>query len=424
MANIIPLPTPTFNGIQPQTQGPAFGLANSIDALFNAYQQAKVQNALLPGQVQAQDLANQGAQFGQDVASNQYMAANGGFNPAQVGQGFNDLQNGQGQPSQSLYAPQQAPQGSGVPQMQPQGQPQAPQGGPGAVQGGPGLFGHATAADAAAHLMQIAQASQRMGAETAQAGLEDTQAKSFKTNEEARRAQIENGILGGNGGASGLAGAVEKSMREGKMAPDALNGLRGDMGQMLRLGITGDMARAGDNVVALQNAADKSNTTAKAEGGPEFQAKIRTARSIIADANVLKDISASLKSSDYQLINKFGLAVAAQKGSVAAQELLDQSNIVADRFQALIGGGSDAKLELGQNLFSAAKTDKQLARGIARISESLNNYASSLSGKGTTASDIVPAGKDSRDANAIIKEGLSSGKSRAEIKAELKAAGH
>lgn len=404
MANIIPLPTPTFNGQVQNTGLNGYHLPASIDNLFQMYQEGKLREQ----QLQAGQQQMEAGQAG-------FRLQNQGLSPQDVNQYLPQAM--QPAPMQgSLYSPQGQPQRGGplspmdAQTAMQQGAYQPPQEDPRV-----GVLRNIMAM----HLQGAQLGAAKQGAE-----LQKTQEEAWKYGAETQKLNTENAIMGG-GVDGGLRGNITGGIQSGKLPPDILNGLRGDMGQMLRLGVTGDLAAQGTNVVGLQNAVDKSNATAKYEGGPDVQGKVRTAQSIIADANELKNMSASMKDSDYQLINKYGLQIAAQKGSVPAQEILDQAKLVADRFQAMIGGGSDAKLELGLDLFNAAKTHKQLARGVARMSESLNNYSSSLQGKGTKESTLAPAsGGVNSAATTIIQNGLKAGKSRDQIKAELKAAGH
>ncbi len=371
MANIIPLPTTTF-------QAPGFvkpndysGLASSIDSLFTAYQQGQSRSA----QLQALQAQTQGVQNANATNTANFQANNSGLTPQRFSAGLDQ--------AQSFYAQPQNQAQPATPFLSPDpnsGQPAQP---------APNL----PAGDAATafHVMQLHLMAQGLSAQEAQAQLANTLATGEKTQAETQKLQNENNLLSGS---DGIVGNLTKQIRAGNMAPDFLNSMgRGDLANSVKLGVVGNLAANGDPVQALQNVADKSHATATYEGGPEVQGKVRTAKSISADANVLGDLASKLGKNDWQVVNKLGLAVAAQRGNVPAQEILDQAKLVADRFQALVGGGSDAKLELGLNLFDAAKTPAQLQRSVARVNESLGNYSSSLQGQGTKKSDIPDANK-------------------------------
>ncbi len=422
MANIIPLPNFQFQGAPSPAGTAGYNLAGSIDDLFSQYQKAQqskalvnqygLQNQALQNQLSTQpQLLQSQLQGSQDqVAMGQAndRIALGGLTPQRFNAGIDA--------AQSFYAQPQN-------QAQPGGQflsPQPSSDQPQAAQQAPGDAGTAF------HVMQLHLMAQGLSAQEAQAQLANTlaQASEHQAGADYQRAQAN--MLGGEGG--GAIGNIANAIRNKTMTPDqgfgAVSSRNGTA-----LALANNLATSGTDAQGLQNAADKNTATAKYEGGPDVQGKVRTAQSITSDANVLKDLSANLKSSDWQIVNKYGLAIAAQKGSVPAQEILDQAKLVADRFQALVGGGSDAKLELGLNLFDAAKTPAQITRSVARVNESLANYASSLKGNGTSESKIAPsiksgAGAIDPGAAAIIQSGLKAGKSREQIKASLKAAGH
>lgn len=367
MAQPLQFQAPNF--VQPKEFS---GIANSIDSLFDNYYRTKQ----MQQQSQLTKLQIAGAQNQQAAQSFDFAAQNQGLTPQRANAALALGQSG----FQGAAAPGNPVQAQAVNDLQ-------------TVQ----------------HILALHQQSQQLGAQQAQAGLIEAQGKARESNVKANLlgapllpGQAEMGAPSGIGG-NVISGTVDQ-MERGNLAPNSLMDAAG-RDPLLRLAMQNEANKRGLNEVGLQNQADKTNAMAKYEGGEAVQGKVRTARSIVSDATVLKDLVGKLGSSDYQLINKYGLAVAAQKGSVAAQEILDQSNLVADRFQGLIGGGSDAKLELGQHLFSAAKTDKQLARGVARMAESLNNYSLSLQGKPMQDANLPDAAAAERGGPKPVNRG-------------------
>ena len=387
-------------------------IPQSIDALFSAYQQERMQEQQMQlGQVQLAGAQSQlaGSQLDQRMQYGGMSAAEALPLMAQASQPQSMVPTqptplmGPSQAPQSLYMPQQTqqrpmaapPQGAAPQFYQPQQEDPRSQMQPVAEDSKVGFL---------RQLMGMHMQGQQLGAMQQVAGLQKTQAEGAKAEAEASLAGAQVGLLNGS---EGVVNHYVDQIKSGKMTLDDLGSLgRGDVANAIKVSVGNALAAQGVNTNALSNQQSKNKATATYEGGPDVQGKARTASSIISDANTLKALSTSLGKDSYQAINKLGLEVAAQRGDVKAQELLDQAKLVADRFQALVGGGSDAKLELGLSLFSAAKTPAQIERGIARMTESLQNYSSSLQGKPMTASGDAPKTSAGGMVSVVSPEGI------------------
>jgi hypothetical protein len=124
----------------------------------------------------------------------------------------------------------------------------------------------------------------------------------------------------------------------------------------------------------------------------------------------LQQLSKQVSPDSWKIINEYGVKLAAQKGDPGAQELMDVSSAISDEFQAMIGGGSNAKLELGMHLFDLAKKPESVARVVNFMKQNLQNRADALLGKPPTG-PIKSLPANPTDSTSLqIKQDYQSGK--------------
>lgn len=173
---------------------------------------------------------------------------------------------------------------------------------------------------------------------------------------------------------------VAMAMLEGRMAPSQLPGFGQNSLKAQALARAFQINPKFSPQEAELNFKGKTAETSF-EHGQGAQKPARLMKSLLPTIDYLQQLSDGIPSTEIKLINRLGLAGAAAAGSAQAQEIIDASNIVADEFQAMIGGGSNAKLELGMNLFESSKTPEQLRRTLANVKANLVNRSNALTGQ-------------------------------------------
>lgn len=241
------------------------------------------------------------------------------------------------------------------------------------------------------------QAAMALGVQKTQSELGKEQADTRAANAKAAHDEFINGLLGGapgqpgagapaagEGGGLGSGGnliqRVVAAVKSGQITPGQADEYM-SRNPDAHLAYLSELTKQGVDVKSLELANKKQQATAQFEGGSDVQKPARLMRSLVPSLDYLQKIATERGPSDYKLINKYGLKLAAEKGDPTAQEILDVANATADEYQAMIGGGSDAKLELGFHLFDTAKNGPQIARTVNFVKQNLANRANALEGK-------------------------------------------
>lgn len=190
------------------------------------------------------------------------------------------------------------------------------------------------------------------------------------------------GALAGSPAPQNLVQQVASEVAAGRIAPNQADDYLG-RNPLAHLAYVRELSSRGLDVAKLQLDFDRNKATASFEGGEGAQKPARLMRSLLPSLDYLDQLSKEVSPDNLKIINKYGIKLAAEKGDAKAQELMSVSQAIADEFQAMIGGGSNAKLELGLNLFDTAKTPEQIARTTNFVRQNLANRADALLGKET-----------------------------------------
>lgn len=233
-----------------------------------------------------------------------------------------------------------------------------------------------------ANAMKEFQAQKEAQMQSAALSGEKTRAEIGKTKSEAA---INNMFTDSAGGGTGGLDAWSKTLRSdveaGRKSPSQAQSEASRLGPNGMGRLIVDKALAGLDQTTLEANYHKKTATAGFEGGEGAQKPARLMKSLIPSLDYLGQISKDMGNDNWKVINKYGIKVAAERGDSKAQEMLDASSAISDEFQAMIGGGSNAKLELGMHLFESSKTPEQLARSINFVKQNLNNRSEALLGK-------------------------------------------
>jgi hypothetical protein len=394
-------------------------LPKSIDDLFTAYGRGKIQG------LQAQALQSQidAQRQSQATARAGFAMQNGGLTPEDVNTFLPQAMGPQPttlppgmmpgpQPSPFQYQPGQS---GPVPYQQPN-EPPTGLGQPQPVQEDPRVT-------TLRGIMRMHLQGAQIGAAQQVAGLQKTQAEGQKLSAEAGLAESQIRMLDGGGGAGSVIDNYVNQIKSGKMTYDDLSNLgRGEIANAIRTGVSNALASQGVNTNALSNQQSQAKSLATGAALP-----LANTKSLQSALDVLESLNQDTPRESLQLINKLGLQVAAERGDRAANRLLGQAGLVSDMFQANFGQGSDKKLELAQSLANPKQTSSQLSDTINMVKADMRNRVTALGGgqgmehpKFADAGNRVNVGDRARQ---IITEGTRSGKSREQIKSELKAAG-
>lgn len=188
--------------------------------------------------------------------------------------------------------------------------------------------------------------------------------------------------------------AVKWGISNGLAAPEDLSA-RGPRSQVIADGLMGrqdfqdwyksqtpgsvSLPNFNPTSAAAGRAGARAGETFRQGGGA--QSKVSVAKALLPQLEVLRGLNDKMNRSDFQVINKIGIEAAAQGGNELAQQMLTQTNLIADQAQAMLGVGSDAKLAMIQKLLSAGQTKEQLSNAIDLTQLDFVNRAHSFEGK-------------------------------------------
>lgn len=269
-----------------------------------------------------------------------------------------------------------------------------------------------------AHLRSgINQIRQQRQAQMAESGatLAKTQAETAKTQSEAALNGVFTGAAGVGGGQGGGLDAWASQLRDdvqsGRKAPSQAQAEASRLGPNGMGRLIVDKALAGLDQASLEANFKGKEAGATLENSAAIQVPARLQKSLMPSFDYLDTISQNADKSQYQLINKHGIAIAASMGDRMAQHLQDVSNAISEEFAANLGGtGSDAKLHLGMSLFDKAKTPEQIHDAVTFMKHNAINRSEAYLGKEPSAIPI-PAqfGGASQNAPAAPAVGAQEG---------------
>lgn len=144
--------------------------------------------------------------------------------------------------------------------------------------------------------------------------------------------------------------------------------------------------------------------TLEAPASPGIYKSIQLAKSLVPQIDLAAQAAQAVSSGNIQSINRLKSAIGIEFGSTDWSALQDYANGIADEFQAQIGQGSDAKLNLAQRMISTAKSPTQLLTGLRIIQNISKSRAQALSGQTPTVESIVgpQQGRNSNSNDALL----------------------
>jgi hypothetical protein len=431
----------------PQFQIPAFvhaqdysGIGKSIDDLFSAYAQGKLQaQQLALGQTQ---LA--AAQQQQQGAEASFRLANGGLSPQEVNQYLPQAMQPRGMvPSQPITP--------GLPQSQAQppvlnsvmAQPDALTAPVPGVQQAPQPVSMQPAVEdpklaTVRAILAMHQQSNQLGAAQQVAGLQKTQAEAQKAGAEAGLTQAQVALLGGTGN---VVDSFINQMKSGNATLDDLSNFgRGDVANAIREGVMAKASSMGLDTNALANQQTKNKATATLQGdrGQVIGASAGTLEDLLNQAAPLVK---QLNPSQLQAVNDaYSKGLKSVKNDPTATKFLTYMSEARGKYAQVLALGNapseqdkEAAAEsIGRGLgpdaydamheavsFAANSTHKRfMGQGFNEEAPKGSPDIVKAGGKASAPPPVTPA------AAAIIKAGLAKGLDRAAIKAQLQAAGH
>ncbi len=365
---LIPPPQPTFSApsfVQPRTY-PGL-LPQSIDALFNNYQQSKLMQAqtanaqmqglLVKRQAEGVEAANiQGsADFAlqhmglspQDVTQNigaamrpppAYGAPAPGSMYATPVQQQPIVQNGaipQPGADMSTQPPAPAPQ----PQMVQPGAPQPAQ------QGAPQQPQEDSKVTTLRNIMMMHLQGAQLGVAGQVAGIQKTQAEAAKAGAEAGLTEAQIKMFGGS---SAVVDNFVSQIKAGKMTPDDLGNLgRGELANAIKIAVNSRLASQGADTRMLQNTADANTTAAKTKAEIQAQSqRIGTSAGTLEDVlNKVEPLISKLGPSQLKVLNNAWTQGLSAVNDPDASRVLSYLNEARGLYSQVLANGASAQAE-------------------------------------------------------------------------------
>lgn len=305
-------------------------------------------------------------------------------------QGFPQQQPG-GFPQQPMHAPQM-----GMPGQQPPPQQQMqsqPMGAMGAPQGGSDMFAQF-------------QNFMSQGRRKAEAGTQDVEAQARERNAQAD--WMERRPTTGAGGVPDR-GSPEwnqllQNVKDGKAVVDDY--FKG-MGQTTaRRMFIEDLSKIAPDYNFGQAAASRGAQVAerKAPFSAGAYKTAQLAKSLQPQIDLTLQALDPVNNGDVRAINNIEQKLQIGLGTDAGDNfalLKDWTNGIADEFQAQIGSGSDAKLNLAQRMIDSAKNPTQLRNALHIISTISKSRAQAMSGHTPTTETVAPKPKSSKGGDTV-----------------------
>ncbi len=186
-------------------------------------------------------------------------------------------------------------------------------------------------------------------------------------------------------------GALQKALDSGQLAPDRLN-MRPQSLKALAKEFIKNPAYDATKAEAGKGAAIAE---AKAPFSGQNFKSVQLAKSLNPQIDLALDAANAVSKSDIQSINRLKEKIGIEFGDKDWSALKDYTLAIADEFQAQIGAGSDAKLDLAVKMANSAKSADQLRTSLQIMRNISKSRAQALSGQQPTVESVT--GKVSGD---------------------------